>query len=160
MKNNSIKIRRATKKDLLAIQKLNLALFKKERLEYDNDLDLHWTYNQGKPYFLKKIAGRDSFVAIARSRQRTIGYLCGALHRSPVYKFKQRAQLENMIVTDKHRHQGIGSALMVEFFKWCRDKKINNISVNAFIPNIKAKKFYKKHGFREQEIILKKKIIL
>lgn len=150
-------IRKATKKDLGDVLRLNLDLFKKEYKEYDKKLNLKWTYGKiGKAYFLKRILGKDSFVLIAENEGKIISYLCGSVKKSPYdyRKIKMFGELENMIVSKEFRGQGIGEKLVKEFLKWCKAQKADCISVNASVQNEKGIKFYRKMGFRDYSLTL------
>ena len=73
-------IRKATIKDLADIQRLNLDLFKKECREFDENLNLKWTYsNDGKKYFSWRISKKDGFVEVAECSNKIVGYIVGGL---------------------------------------------------------------------------------
>lgn len=155
MKN--ILIRKANKKDLDDILRLNLALFKKEFKEFDKTLNIKWTYGKnGKNYFNKIITEKDSFAAVAVNSGKIVGYICGRI-RYNSSRIMEKAELDNIIVAEELRGQKIGSKLALEFFKWCKSKKIKNILVTAFAKNLSGIRFYKKLGFNEYDIILEKK---
>ncbi len=156
MKN--ILIRKANKKDLGDILSLNLALFKKEFKEFDKTLNIKWTYSRkGREYFSKRITGKDGFVAVAVEEKSIVGYICGGIHHDPIRIIK-KAELENIMVIEAARGRKIGSKLTQEFLKWCQTKNINNIFVTASAKNLSGIRFYKKLGFDDYDIILKKKL--
>ena len=83
---NDILIRKADSKDLEDILRLNYDLFKKEYKEYDNSLNLEWTYNEGRKYFENRIVKESGFAEVAEAKGRIIGYLCGGISDKLVYR--------------------------------------------------------------------------
>jgi len=155
----TFKIRKATSKDLDKILDLNFQLFKKEWKEYNKNLNLNWTYSKkGRNYFQKRIRRSDSFLAIAEDDGKIVGYLCGSIHASLTYIFKEYAELENMMVLKNYRSKGAGKGLVKEFYKWNKQKKITNIFVSVFAANSLGINFYEKNGFKDYELVLKKKL--
>jgi len=157
---NEIVIRQATIKDLNEILRFNLELFKKERREYDKLLDVSWTYGvEGKKYFRGRIKKKDGFVVVAESGGRVIGYLCGGLNKMESYRIqKKHAELENMFVEKKFRGKGIGGKLTESFFTWCKENKVERVSVSASFDNKEAVAFYERMGFKGYSIMLEKKL--
>ena len=63
-----------------------------------------------------------------------------------------------MYIDENYRRYGIGSLLINEFKKYCKEKKIQNIKVTASATNYNAIKFYMKNGFEDYNVSLKYKI--
>lgn len=155
---DNVLIRRANKDDLDGILDLNFALFKKEFEEFDDTLNISWAHSEaGKEYFEAKISGKHSFVAVAISNDAVVGYICGGLHDSPIRSGKN-AELENMMVVEGLRGQDIGSRLAAEFFKWCKSEDMANVLVTASTGNQLGIRFYKKLGFDDLEVNLRKRL--
>jgi GNAT superfamily N-acetyltransferase len=155
---NNILIREANKKDLDEILSLNLDLFKKEFKEFDKSLNVKWPKSkEGKNYFAKRIASKDSFVAVATYDEEVIGYICCSFNRSPI-QFIRKAELENMMISEEFRGKKIGSKLAKEFFNWCKTNNIKNIIVTASAKNLSGIRFYKKLGFNDYDLTLEKKL--
>ena len=155
----NVEIRKATLKDLGDILRLNFELFKKERREYDKLLDTSWTYGEGKKYFRGRIVKKDGFVVIAEHEGKSIGYLCGGLVKMESYRIqKKHAELENMFIEKKFQRRGIGKMLIESFFAWCKENKVERVSVSASFDNKEAVGFYEKVGFKGYATILEKKL--
>lgn len=150
-------IRKATIKDLEDILKLNFDLFKKEYKEFDGSLDIKWTYSKkGKKYFKERIVKNDGFVAVAEQNNKIVGYLCGGLYDHGYRVKAVYAELENMIVDKKMRGKGAGTALVKEFFKWCKSRRVKYIDVIASFGNKEGMEFYKSLGFKNYDLTLEK----
>ena len=154
-----VEVRKATIKDVDDILRLNFELFKKERREYDKLLDMSWTYGEGKKYFQRRIIRKDGFAAVAECKGRCVGYLCGAINKMESYRIQKRhAELENMFVEKKFRGQGIGRKLAERFFDWCRENKVERVSVSTSFANNKGVHFYEKLGFKGYATVLEMKL--
>lgn len=154
MENNII-IRKAGVNDLEDILRLNMELFRKEYDEFDKSLNLEWPYNEGKKYFEERIASEDSFVEIAETDGKVIGYLCGGVVKRLFYRKKAKyAELENMLVEENFRGKGIGTKLIKDFINWCKREKIDCISLATSAENNQAINCYRKNGFKDKDLIL------
>jgi len=154
-----IEIRKATIKDLDDVLRLNFELFKKERREYDKLLDMNWTYGEGKKYFRDRIVKKGGFVAVAEHQDTVIGYLCGGLVKMESYRIqKKHAELENMFIEKKLRGQGLGGKLTQKFLDWCKENKVERVSVSASFSNKEGIGFYEKAGFEGYATVLERKL--
>ena len=153
---NKIKIRKATIEDLKAIQNFNLLLFKKEKEEYDPFLDMNWTFGkEGTKYYKEKIGKDDNCAFVATVDDKVIGYLVGGIVKAETYrKLPPTAELENTFVLDDYRNFKIGANLYLAFMKWCKEKGVKIIRVQASAPNLRAINFYRKNGFKDYTLIL------
>lgn len=150
-------IKKATLRDLESIRKLNQELFYND-FKFDKTLNLHWP-SKNKNYYKKRILDRNSLVLIAKSDDKIIGYLIGAISKAENYrKIRKIAELENMLVKKEHRGKKIGSQLIKGLFKWAKSKKISRLKVITSSKNKKAIGFYKKNSFFEYGLSLETKI--
>ena len=151
-----MKIRRATIEDLGEIQKLNSLLFKKEYNEYDKLLNLDWTLGEkGTSYFKNILTNENKCAFVAEAEGNIIGYLAGQISKIKPYRNAPiTAELDNTFVLKEYRNLDIGTKLYKEFVKWCEEKKVKIIRVQAFAPNTKAINFYHKNGFKDYTLIL------
>ena len=151
-----MRIRKATENDLTAIQGLNAHLFKFDS-QFDNTLKLSWSFDkEGETYFRQMIKSEFCYVA-EEPQGEIVGYLAGSFINKCTYG-EEYAELENMYVSEKYRNHKIGSKLLSEFFEQCKRKNINAVRVTASVRNDGALAFYKKNGFDEFDMILRKKL--
>lgn len=159
MENDFI-IRKAKRRDLEDILRLNFDLFKKEYKEYDKSLNLKWTYGMGKKYFKDRITKNDGFVEVVENNGKIIGYMCGGTVERLFYRKKAKyVELENMLIDKKFRGKGIGKKLTKDFINWCKKNKVNFIFVTAFAKNEPTLNFYRKLGFKDYNLTLEMKLI-
>ena len=152
------KIRKATLKDLKAIQQLNYALCKKEHEDFDGTIKSNFPLlEEGKRYFKERITKQDGcgFVAIVEGK--VVGYLVGGMVEQAAWRnISKLAELENMFVLEKYRSSGIGAALCLAFQDWCRAKRVERLRVVISAQNAKAISFYKRVGYKDYDVALEK----
>ena len=153
----SINIRIATINDLNAVQELNNSLFELEFNNFDDTLKVGWPFEKdGKEYFEYMI--ENEIVFVAEVEEKIVGYLAGSICEQISYITETFAELDNMCIDDKYRRFGIGTLLINEFKKYCKEKNIQNIKVTASAKNSRAIQFYIKNGFEDYNVTFKYKI--
>ncbi len=150
-------IRKAELEDLTSIQKLNDNLFDIEFNNFDDTLKREWALEKdGQEYFEDMI--KNEIVFVAQIEDKIVGYLAGSICEQISYITETFAELDNMCIYDEYRRFGIGTLLMDEFKKYCKEKNIQNIKVTASAKNNRAIQFYMKNGFEDYNVTLKFKI--
>jgi len=158
----NIQIREGNLGDLEQIQKLSQLLFIKEQKEYDNYYDINWPFSEtGVNSFTKQFSDSDKKVFVAEIDSEIVGYLAASLriddeYRSIKNEILRIAELNDMMVLEEYRSQGIGALLVDEFKKWAKINNADRIMVLASSPNARGIEFYKKQGFEIFEVGLKK----
>lgn len=152
------KIRKATLKDLNAIQALNNQLFDLELECFDPHLVRNWPLSsEGKEYFTNAI--KNDYVIVAETQVDgggiLVGYLLAEKVDIPYYAFPI-VELCNMCVDKDYRKHGIGKLLFAEFEKHFTSLGITNLTVTASYKNSSAQAFYKKMGFTEANLTFTK----
>ena len=152
-----INIRKANINDLKEIQNLNNLLFELEYNNYDDTLKLGWPLEkEGEEYFKDVIENNIAYVA--ETNGKIIGYLAGSISEQISYITETFAELDNMCVNEEYRRYSVGTLLINEFKKYCKDNSIENIKVTASAKNSKAIQFYMKNGFEDYNVTLKLKV--
>ena len=114
--------------------------FEKIDKKADKLLSLHDIEN-GVEYNFKR------FSFVAKEDDREIGYVTG-------FSYYSEVTINNLIVLEKYRGQGVGTRLIEHAEKHFKDKGFNNI--NLVTNEFQAPKFYEKCGF-DLEFIRKNK---
>ncbi len=96
------------------------------------------------------IASSDAQVLVALEGEAVVGYtLTMAKEYPPVYERTAYAEVTDMAVSQGHRRQGIGTALLGRVRAWCRDRGLDRIELRMVPSNPMASAFWRKHGFRD-----------
>lgn len=101
---------------------------------------------------------KNEIVFVAEIKEKIVGYLAGCICEQMSYIIETFAELDNMCIDEEYRRFGIGTLLINEFKKYCREKKVQNIKVTASAKNSRAIQFYIKNGFEDYNVTLKYKI--
>ena len=150
----------ASKKDLKGISELNLKLFR-DQIKFDPVMNLEWTRSHnGQRYLKHRITRSDGFVEVVEnSKKDLVAYLVGAIVKRPPYRIKANyAELESIIVEPAYRGANLGTKLVSDFISWCRQNKIDYVSLLVASQNDSAIKFYKKTGFKEYDLTMRLKL--
>jgi ribosomal-protein-alanine N-acetyltransferase len=100
----------------------------------------HWSVDQYEKIFDDSLPRRVALVAEKRS------VICAFLVANTV---DTEREIENVVVADSHRRQGIGKQLLDEFSRISQNDGMNIIFLEARDSNFAAKKLYEKCGFAE-----------
>ena len=143
-----VTIRDARGDELATIQSLNHDLFVHDQ-EYDPTLWMNWPFedNKGARYFMEKINHANGVCLVAEMNGEIVGYVAGSMKKAPSHRDVTLSELENMLVKDGHRGQGIGGKLAKAFVDWSREQGAQRVTVSAYAGNADAVQFYKNQGF-------------
>ena len=155
-----MKIRKATLEDLKDIQRLNLLLFEKEHKEYDKFLDLNWTFGEvGTRCFKNHLIKENSCAFVVEDAEEIVGYLAGGESEVEDYRNVPKvAELDNMLVLEKYRGQGVGGMLYDAFIGWCKGRNVKLLRVEASAENKQAIGFYRRNGFEDYNLVLEREL--
>ena len=72
-----------------------------------------------------------------------------------VRRGQYRSKLEELVVTERMRGKGIGSIILKEVIKYCKDNNIPTMVVSSELDLIRSHEFYEKHGGKFTEKLFK-----
>ena len=154
-----INFRKAEISDINSILDLNNDLCKFEMEEgFDNYIKDWSISDESREYFLDLI--KNQFVIVAEEDEKIVGYLAGSINEEGAYSYYEgkTAELQNMFILNDYRKFGIGSKLINDFENWCKENQVKRMMVTASIDNESAQCFYRKNGFKNINITLKKEL--
>lgn len=95
---------------------------------------------------------RHRAVKVAVCHNEIVG-MCTAQTRISTAKGSITAVLEDLVVDQDHRHQGIGQGLLSEMDQWARKRGIGHLQLLADKDNSSALAFYKRHEWQPTNLI-------
>ena len=160
MKNKlieEIKIRKANLKDLNQILEISKLL-----LDFHNDLDSYYTiytkYEDHKKYYNDQLKKKNVIYFVAEINKEIVGLASGYIISIPKTKAPKIGVLVSNFVKDKFRNQGIGKKLLDARVEWFKKNGVTFLEMNVDTRNKKALSIWKKYGFKDYQIKLKKEI--
>lgn len=81
---------------------------------------------------------------------RLVGYIYGYIHNTT------EAYIAQVYVQDNYRGLKVGKALVDEFTKWGLENGASNIALDVIADNSKARSVYRKLGFRDCVVYMRK----
>jgi ribosomal protein S18 acetylase RimI-like enzyme len=147
-------IRKASAKDLGEIQKLGTELMVSER-RFEPSYKEKWYFSEeGTKYLLKGIRGRGHICFVAESDNRLVGYASCSIITDDTARTVNRAELDNLVVSEQYRSQGVGHKLAGAFKQWAKTKGATKLKVDVNAHNAGAIDFYKDIGFSDHQLTM------
>jgi len=149
-------IRFAQKSDLPAIADLA-----REMIDYHHALDPYYKAAAGyvnlEGDLGKELTDKNSLFLIAEQNKEILGYFRGSVDPSPNYVEPEKiGVVYDLFVTEKQRGRSIGSRLLDEALSWFKKKKAKNIELNVDTRNPAGIAFWKRHGFADYKLRLRR----
>lgn len=149
-------IRHATKSDLSEIVKMAT-----EMAELHHQLDAYYKpasqYQNLEDDLEKELGDKDGLMLVAEDGGKIVGYFRGSVEKAPDYaSVKKIGVVYDLFVKPEHRKAGTGGKLMDAAMDWFNTKKVKNIELSVDARNAGAVNFWKKSGFLEYKLRLRK----
>lgn len=149
--------RKSIAEDWKIIKKLNAEVFEHCK-QFDAYLDLRDPYTkESEEDYKQTVIDPEKFCMIAERDEKAVGYLAGGENNFS-YRNNRRGEIFHMGVSPDARSMGIGSHLVEEFKKWCQEKGLTHIAVNAYFDDEEVRAFYERQGMKPIDITLEGKI--
>lgn len=98
-------------------------------------------------------ADPDSHILIARDGETVVGFVSVAT-RNTLHHDGPSALIDELIVADAYRGQGIGKGLISATLDMCRQLACCEVEVSTLKSNHRAREFYRPCGFEEDAVLL------
>jgi len=154
-----MEIRRFEEKDRPAVSKLMRAL-----IDYHHRLDPedHKTaeeFTELEDYFEEIAKHKDSAFFVAEENGEVTGYLAARVEDGPSYSIhKKIGVVADVAVDEKYRRQGVAEKLFGAALEWFQKKQLATIELSVYSKNLPAIALWKKLGFQEYKIRMRKNI--
>jgi len=158
-------LRKATSEDLEELAKLGMEFHRDHELILAKDKKAIPFDKKNKDIFLinknfikKYINSKKGEVFLVEDNKKIVAYSLLIIHRdSPILENKYLGVISDIFVKKEYRNKKISSMLYEESIKWFKKNKIELISLNVN-PNNPAHKIYKKWGFFDFMINMRKRL--
>lgn len=154
-----IKIRKATKKDILKLKKIDKFGFQLNRYSGLDKLDPKFKEKKGeKSYYEKFIYGKKKWCYVAEQDNNILGFILFNIEkRAKYFKIKKIGYIDLLFVNKKLRGKGISKSLMNKTYEIFGKEGIKYLKLSVHVDNV-AHKVWKKHGFKDYRIDMWRKL--
>lgn len=116
--------------------------------------------DQSKEFIEKIISNDDSDILVYENDNEIIGFILLQAKQRPDFDFIKPGKfcyIMDLIITEKHRNKGYGTALMNSAIDWGKEQVCNIVNLDVLSNNPKAISLYEKLGFisKAQEMYYK-----
>lgn len=161
-----MKIREARLRDIPVIMKLwkefmtyHDDMVKKDPRLKDQLLIRKNAADNFKGFLKKNIKSKDAMVYIAEVGREPAGYSLIYIKKNiPIYKLDKTGYLSDLFVRKRFRGLGLSSKFNNTAIKWFKKKGIKYLSIHVYSYNDKARFIYKKWGFFDFHVEMRRKI--
>lgn len=138
-------IRFATKNDKEQVLKLLDEIGKEINKKKGFSLHNAEAQKVGSPIFDEVISRKDTLIFIAVEGEKLLGLATFYLLPNIRHGW-HRGHIEDIVVSELARNQGIGSQLLDAIKKYCKEKSIKVFKLDSGVDLVDAHKFYEKNG--------------
>lgn len=149
-------IRNFKKSDLESVFRLAKAM-----IDYHHQLDSYYKpaneFRNLKKYAEEWLKEKDTQVLVAEEAGEVIGYSRVGIIKAPDYAVpKSIGFVYDVLVAKPYRRQGVGEQLFKEALNWLKKNKVRQIELNVDARNNAGINFWKKFGFFEYKLRMRK----
>ena len=142
---NKFTIKKANTDYLKSINELSAAVF-----QWHDQLLPNFFADRNPDTSIKRyceLINKDNVIFLVAVKEHSVvGYLLALILDKPWQKMTPVCSLDEIGVLDSYQHLGIGKALFTALKRECKKRKIHTLTLNVYVKNKKAIKFYKKMG--------------
>ena len=123
---------------------------------FEIEKDFTPNYEKQKRGLELLLDSKDAIIFVARYNERVVG-MCSIQILISTAEGGKVGLLEDLVVDEKFRGKGIGTKLLLEAERYCKENGLLRLSLLADKDNIKALEFYKSKGWKFTNLICLRK---
>lgn len=108
-------------------------------------------------YLSEALAAENEALLVAVVGRELVGLVHIKLFDTPVHPLKvqrRRGHVEDLVVEQDYRRQGVGRALMEAAARWCQERGGSQLLLTVWSGNQPAEAFYRRLGYRPVSSVL------
>jgi diamine N-acetyltransferase len=152
---NDIIIRKATKKDLSELYKLDLKLY-----QYHEVLGDMYRIGAKAEQFMKEdvakmVRSRTTTIFIAEIDSKLVGMAAAKIHKTfPGHSISRVGEVSDIYILPAYRKKDVASKLLGACDSWFVKNNIHELSVTIYDKNTEATAFWKKKGYTKHPMFM------
>ena len=154
-----VTIRKATLKDYAQLKEMQTTFLFEEYKRFDKDINKKYPKTHMPRRIRKNLRSKKVVYFIALDKEKAVGFIGGEIEKAHAFwRFKKVGYLFQLYIIPSYRRKGLGKKLTKTILNWFKKRKIKWIKLHVYSNNPKAHSLYKKLGFKDFVIELKKVI--
>ncbi len=110
-------------------------------------------------YFRKNVYSSKSLLLVAAEGGKIFGFALAKIQKTPLMWDKRPyGDISHMYIEKKYQRMGLADKFLSQIYNWFKGKKIKEVELTVLEKNKQARNAWKKYGFREYTLRLRKKI--
>jgi ribosomal protein S18 acetylase RimI-like enzyme len=154
-----MQIRKAKIGDVPRIAEMGVAFFRHlDRIDryYAPSKDMKRLYLD---YFRKNIYSSRSLLLVATDDEKVFGFALAKIRKTPlIWGKRPYGDISFIYLEKEYQRIGMADRFLSHIYKWYKEKKIKEVELTVLEKNKQARDAWKKYGFREYILRLRKKI--
>jgi ribosomal protein S18 acetylase RimI-like enzyme len=116
---------------------------------------------RSREYVEKIIANENAAIFVAEQQDILIGMIHSEVRTAPdvpLFVPRHFAYIDDLVVSERFRHQGIGLALVERVHQWARDRGLTEVELGVWEFNTSARLLYEKLGYQTMRRTMGKRL--
>jgi ribosomal protein S18 acetylase RimI-like enzyme len=116
---------------------------------------------RSREYFERILANENAAIFVAEQQGTLIGMIQCDVRTAPdvpIVVPRHFVYIDNLVVSERFRHQGVGLALVERVHQWTREKGLTEVELGVWEFNTSARILYEKLGYQTTRRIMSKRL--
>ena len=115
-----------------------------------------------REFFANILANEDAAIFVAEWQDTLIGMTHCSVRTTPAVPVvvpRRFINIDDLVVSEHVRHQGVGQTLLERVHQWAREKGVTEVELNVWEFNTSARSLYEKLGYETTRRIMRKQLL-
>jgi diamine N-acetyltransferase len=116
---------------------------------------------RSREYFERILTNENAALFVAEQQSTLVGMIHSEVRAAPdlsLFVSRHFVYIDDLVVSERFRHQGVGLALVERVHQWSREKGITEVELGVWEFNTPARIFYEKLGYQTTRRLMSKRL--